>query len=141
MDKGFKGAIADSKHVDADSKVLEVGSAAEIEFGSPVKQGTADENCKHLDSDGDKIQGIFKHRHVEDGLIYDGMVNSIIRKGRVFVEVSETVAIGDKAYYVRATKNYSKTAGAGSNEVVSGEFKSSALVGEIAILEINLSQN
>lgn len=142
MDIGFKGAIADSKHVDADSKVVEAGSAAELVFGSPVKAGTSDESCQHLSADGDKVHGIFKHKHVEEGIITDGMVNAIIRKGRVYVEVSEAVAVGDKAYYNRTTKKYTKTSGAGSNEIVSGVYKSSALAdGDIAVLEINLSQN
>lgn len=142
MDKGFKGAIADSRHVDADSKVIETASAVELEFGSPVKAGSSDELCQHLSADGDKVHGLLKHKHVEDGIIVDKEVVSIIRKGRLYVEVGEAVAVGDKAYYNRATKKYTKTSGAGSNEIVSGEYKSTALAdGDIAVLDINLPQN
>lgn len=142
MEKGFKGAIADSRHVDADSKVIETGSAAELVFGSPVKAGSTDDSILHLSGDADKVHGLLKHKHSEGGLIEDNDCYAIIRKGRMYVEVGEAVAVGDKAYYNRATKKFTKTAGAGSNEIVSGEFKSSALAdGDIAVLDINLPQN
>ena len=136
---GFKGQIADSKHVDADSMTLEVGSAANLEFGDPVKVGTEGDLVQNLSADADVVHGILLHKHNECGELVDKMTVGIARKARVYVQAGEVIKVGAKAFFDRASKKYFTSAAAGRNEVLSGEFKSDAVADGIVQLEVNLS--
>jgi len=137
--KAFLGMIADSKHLDADSACVESGEAANLGFGRMVKRGSVDGLIAAIDADADKPLGLLIHKAAnEEGTVKDGDYHSVMRKGRCYVQASEAVVAGDKAYYVHATGKFSKTAGAGAIELVGSEFKTSGATDELVILELNL---
>lgn len=130
--------IADSKHIDGDSACIESGEAANLGFGRAVKYGSEEGLIAASSGDADKIQGILINRPVEDGVLVDGQVHTVMRKGRVYVQAGEALERGDKAYYVHATGKFGKTAGAGAIELKNCEFKSDAALDELVILDVNL---
>jgi hypothetical protein len=117
-----------------------------VNFGAPVKRGTAPgSQCKMIDGSGDTFLGVARRTLNKEKLRSDTsvlykateMVN-VVRKGRIWVYVSEAVVIGDTAYADANSTNvgqFSKTAS--GNVVTGGKFISAQPTpGGLAVLEI-----
>lgn len=126
-----------------------VGSyAAEgaIPFGVGVTYGTDKDNqCDIIDNAADLFLGVslFTHTAVNgyptgDAQYADTDTVSVLRKGAVWVEVTESVVPGDVAYVeVGGTDNgkFNKTS-SGNVAVPNGKYLTSASAGALAVLEI-----
>jgi|LULL01.1.fsa_nt_gb hypothetical protein len=143
MDVAFEGMLADSGKIDALSKITE---GASLEFGLGCALGTSDNQVAPLAAIADKFAGVVIHRHREEGELGDKVSVSVLRKGRIYVKVETDVQKGDAAF-VRAVAVDPERAGAFRNSAdgtdtidLTGkaEFVTSALAGELAVLDINL---
>jgi hypothetical protein len=110
MTASIAGQLADLGVADIRSFFNEEASA-EIPFGYAVVQGTAEKGALLPSTSDDAFVGIVAHSHAYDptddlgttGIKADRELN-IVNKGRVWVVVGETVAVGDRGYvdYVTA---------------------------------------
>lgn len=122
-----------------------------IEWGTAVQYDATNKN-KGVVYNGGKFVGVAIANHYADyrvDNINDALVGqyvpkdavSVLRKGVIWVEVLEDVEKGDAAVADNATGNFRP--GGSDEETVSGvigEFKTSAVAGGLAQLEINLPQ-
>ena len=143
MDVAFEGMLADSVKIAALSKITE---GADLEFGLGCKKGTSDNQIVPLAANTDKFEGVIIHRHREEGELGDKVSVSLLRKGRIYVLVEQDVVAGEAAF-VRAVAAGAERAGAFRKDADGGdaidltgkaEFVTSALAGELAVLDINL---
>ena len=108
----FAGMLADSGPNDIITRHNSEASA-EMPFGVGVKQGVADAAALLPAAQADDIIGVVLHSHAyakptelgDDGLKPEAVM-SLLRRGRVYVQVEEAVAPGDRGFCRR-------TAGAG----------------------------
>jgi len=126
---GIEGAIADGKHHDADSGLME-NAPATLRAGHAVELGSEDNTFKAFD--GGKPHGLLIYRPLEDGVILEKSAQSIMRKGRMFVKAIAAVTRGDVAH-VLADGTISNTGGT----EIPCEFRTSAAAGELAVLDLN----
>lgn len=131
--KGFEGMLADGKHIDADSAILE-GAPGALRAGHAVKHGTEDNTFAVRAADTDSIAGVLIYRPLVDGAIEEGRAQTLLRKGRILVKVTTDVVRGEKAH-VAAAGTFSN---AGGTTLANSEFRTSALAGELAVLDLNL---
>lgn len=109
MTPSIAGQLADLGVADIRSFVNSEASA-EIPFGFAVVQGTGEKDALLPSVSGNVFVGILVHSHAydpendlgNDGVKADRELN-IMNKGRVWVVVGETVAVGDRGYVVYAT--------------------------------------
>lgn len=139
--KAFEGLLADVNNMDTLSKV---GEGA-IGFGLGVVQGTLDEQAKAPTVITQKVLGVSIHKHIENGDTLDKRAFGVLRKGRIWVKVEEDVVAGDDVF-MRAVITGVEVAGAFRASADSTdcidlstkcEFRTSALAGELAVLDVN----
>lgn len=141
-----KGRIAEYKDVSADTKA----AGGEIGFGKVVELDETGE--KAIQFEGGVPFGIAMAKHFAEydpKVIPEGVdVNvykefdavSVVRKGIVWVEVLEDVVAGDAVAVDDATGDFrpGDTAETDSTELPGAQFKSSAIAGNLAKVELNL---
>lgn len=134
QERGYEGMLADGKHIDADSAVLE-GAPGALRAGDAVTHGTEDNTFKVLAAATDKIAGVLIYRPIVDGLVETGRAQTLLRKGRILVKPTTVVAPGD-AVHVLAS---GKFANAGGTVVAGASWRTSTVaVGDLAVLDLNL---
>ncbi len=134
-DVGVPGAKAS---ISFDSVETATAEAA-INFGDAIIAGSTPGAVIPANSAAGKFRGIaLKEQNLVTGQgIEIGRPVSCQRKGRVFVTVTEAVAIDDAAYAnVANPGKWCKTST--SNLVTGGTFRSAAAANGVAIVEINL---
>lgn len=153
---GIPGQLADFQS-NADA-VVDTGTSEEtsanIPFGVFVQHGTADDGVLLISGAGPDLAGIVVHSHsferltelADDGL-KPGATFGVLKKGRVFVTVNTDVLMTDEVH-VQTVADTGKTVGSvgkaadtGKSTDISGlaRWKRSALAGEIAVLEIDMT--
>jgi hypothetical protein len=154
----FAGMLADSE----ESSILgrANGDSVDLEFGIMVTaKDTTDPNKEIKRTDetysANDLLGVLAHKHTQDrslldtteGLLVDAM-GDVVRKGRIWVRIEETVVVGDAVFYRFA---------AGGGGTALGRFRNDAdtatcaalpgatwikggtvALGAIALLEVNL---
>jgi hypothetical protein len=135
----FEGMLADNGDHDALSKIAEGSTLA---FGRGCQLGTSEDQVKKLDGNTNKFAGVVVHKHVELGLVSDKMSISVLRKGRIWVKVDETIAQGDPVFVRTDAGNeglFRKTTVAGAIDLSSkATIVVGAAAGGLAILDLNL---
>lgn len=127
-----------------------------VAFGHGVVAGTADNQVAVASADDETFVGIsvFTHAQVQgidltaaEGEQYstgaeyrDGDAVNVMRKGRVYVEVTDAVTAGADAYVDVVTNGEEGkfTDVSTSNLPTGGVFRTSAASGELAVVEVNL---
>lgn len=155
---GIAGQLADLHTAEFGDVVHAVSeeASAEIPFGVMVKQGTADDGVLLLSANDDNIKGIVVHGHhfskpveLGDTGLKPGISFGILRKGRIFV-VAKTNVTPASEVHVRAVVAGAEVKGEfrgtsdGTDTIdITGFAKwvTSASSGEVAILEIDMSQS
>lgn len=158
MPIGIPGELADLHTAEFGDVVSAVNAeaAAEIPFGVMVKQGTDDDDVKLLAAQADAIKGIVvfgqnfsKPVQLGSTGLKPGISFGILRKGRIFVLTEDAVTPLSEVH-VRAIAVGAELKGAfrgtadGADTIdITGLAKwvTSAGVGEIAILEIDMTQS
>ncbi len=99
------GQIVDLNDYDSDTFFNEEASA-ELAFGRLVKQGTALNQAKEIAAQADIAIGVVMHEHRYDKQyelgatgVKSGGVLSVMRRGRIVVEVGEGVSPADAVRY------------------------------------------
>jgi hypothetical protein len=123
----FAGMLADMCEHDIRTAVS-VESSAEIPFGVMVAHDTTSDGAKLPAASTAKCMGVVTHSHAYDkpnelgttGLKPKAVLN-VLTRGRAWVTVEETVAVGDRGYIRYA-------AGAGGTQL--GGFRKSAVTNE-----------
>jgi len=118
-----------------------------VKPGVPVKND-ANGNIILCTADADKPVGVVVASYYmcscdcsTDALVYKkGDCAPVMEEGRIYVTASEAVAIGDPAYFVRASGKYSKTSGAGSIPL-KAKFATAAAADGIVTLELYWDRN
>lgn len=135
----FPGMIADMSFHDI---VGDLAAKTDIEFGYGVNRDTTNpRQAAVIDNIADVFYGIATHEHVVGGKYYAKDPVNILRKGRVWVPITVTVAIDEPAYVDIATgKLTNVTLG---NVATGGFFRyawtfDAGKVNNMSILEINL---
>lgn len=138
MDVAVVGQLVDCTNRRVDSKYAE----AAIEAGDAVDIGTADDQVVKAVSAvyGVAIQHPTLTMSDDTGLAsyeqYDGV--SVLRQGRIWVQVGLAVAIDDSAYWDDVAGTFSNTDATGANPpVTGGRFVTSTSGAGLAILEIS----
>ncbi|WP_406944493.1 hypothetical protein ACJA3J_15075 [Halobacillus sp. SY10] len=137
-----KGKLANYQDYSAETKA----AAEDIPYGVAVQLGT-DRETVSVFAGGSPV-GIalaqepndWQDPNANNQLYKAQMPVAIVRKGPIWVEVEEDVNIGDKAVADNSTGNFRPEGTATSNIVAfpTAVFKTAALAGELAQLEINL---
>lgn len=158
MPIGIPGQLADLHTAEFGDVVSAVNeeAAAEIPFGVMVKQGTDDDDVKLLAATNDPIKGVVVFGHNFDNPVQRGSTGlkpgvhfGILRKGRIFVTTEDAVTPLSEVH-VRAVAAGAEVKGAfrgtadGADTIdITGLAKwvTSAGAGEIAILEIDMTQS
>ncbi len=142
-----KGRIASYHDHRADTGA----AAAVIDWGRAVQYNSANPNkVDTYDGAAGSVVGVaisdevteYRVQNVDDAIVGQYDANdpvSFLRRGRIWVEVVEDVTKGNQAVADNATGDFrpSSTATTGISGVV-GVFKTSAVAGDLAQLEINL---
>jgi len=134
-DAGIPGLKADSSVDYVETGIAETAFA----FGQAATIGANAGGVKAISSSSDKFRGVILRTHtIETGKgVEIGRPSNILRRGKVWVTVSETVADGDSAFVVVASPTkFGKTST--GNVATNGVFRSAADADGVAILEINL---
>jgi hypothetical protein len=140
---GFEGQLADANALDSISRLAE---GTDLSFGRGVQLGTDKDGQVKAPAAAMAIAsfvGVIQHRPTTDGLVAEKSSQSILRKGRIYVEVEETVAPGDAVFLILqngTVGRFQKTDGTADTLDVSAKCSwiKGAASGEVAILEINL---
>lgn len=142
--KAFEGMIGQST---PHKIVSAVNEGTTLEYGLAATYGTnPDEQVKSLSAITEKISGVLVHEHREEGELLDKEGVSLMRQGEIWVKTEEAVVPGD-AVFVRAVAVDPERAGAfrktadGTDTIdlsAHARWESSAGVGELALLSINL---
>lgn len=143
FEKAFEGMLADAGKHDALSRVIE---GSDVKIGKAVTFGTDDNQIKKLSAITEKVAGVVIHKMTEEGILEEKDSVSILRKGRLYVKVEEAVAPGDpvfvRAVVAGAEENGAFRKSADSTDCVDltgkAQYLSSAALGELALVEINL---
>lgn len=131
-DVGVAGSIATTENRDIKSRTVE--DAAGIAFGLAVAQGVDDKGIRAVKTGDTKFVGItaLDLSIRDDGkfLQYDSA--RILRKGVIWVEVTEDVKAGDDAAVDLATGKFNKSGAKYPN----ARFETSAVAGKLAQVEL-----
>ena len=149
MAAGFPGMKADLEH----GYTRSYSATVDVPPGCVVSRAGADDRCKLPTNAGEAgaLLGVALHSHTlandASGVAkyVDGDTVSVLRKGTVYVQAEEAVAEGDPVY-VRHTANggntqlgaVRKSADTGCVLVPGLMFRTSAALGKVSVLEINL---
>jgi len=127
-----------------------------VAFGHGVVAGTEDNQVAVAAADTDDFVGVsvFTHRvpqgidqSASEGELYstgaeyrDGDAVNVLRRGRVYAEVTANVSAGEDAYVDVLTSGEEGkfTNVSTDNLATGGVFRSSASTGELAVVEVNL---
>lgn len=147
MTMGFPGMI-EGLYNECESALLDEA----IGFGLGVVDGTEDEagtlssnSVKLPDAATDDFRGVTVHEHREHSYPMDdngasmpaNHIASILRKGKIVVQIDGTATVGDGTVYVTTAGKFTSTEG--SNATATG-CKFRRVEGDLAILEVNLPQ-
>lgn len=144
---GYEGGLADSRPSQIDGFRNDAG--AEVAYGLGVTKSSATDNLGfQLADPGEIFLGVLVHDMAKERTttgLPSLTMGSVLSRGRVWVKVENTVAVGD-AVLVRTT-----TAGNGKGSFLTGSaaagvttlipqarFMSAASAGGLAILDLNL---
>lgn len=134
----FAGMLADlTDHV---IETL-VADESDIGFGLAVAQGDDDTSCELPDNTGDKIRGVSMHKHCETGQYETGEVVSLLRRGKIWVNVDATVTKGGDVYVKHNSSNGTFLAAddAGNASKLAGAVWGSSRTGAgLVVLEVDL---
>lgn len=145
---GFPGLLADLR----DQLVESFAAEGAIPFGRAVLAGTDKQKQVVLaEAGGAVFRGVSVHTHAygsaTDPAGYaDTQTVNVLRRGMIWVEVTEAVDIDDPAFYINAPGSgdeadagkFTDTDDGTSVAVPSGVFRSSTDGAGLALLEINL---
>jgi hypothetical protein len=117
---------------------------AAVGFGLGVVRHAAGDDRVRLPAGADAsaaFMGIALHEQKESliGYLANDSVN-VLRRGKAWVLVNDTVADGEPAFVVNAVGDFGKFRNDNTNAIVvpTGVFRSAAVSGGIAIVEINI---
>jgi len=160
--QAYAGLPADLTRMSAYSYTLLTGT---LRYGSAValasNAGDPNVECVQPDADNLRFAGIALREHVREGqlealtapngngetaYLKEKDTVSVGTRGRVYVRVAEDVEAGEKAYFVHQN-NASYTIGDFAVSTLAGDateitnmhayFRTSALAGELAVIELN----
>lgn len=131
-DVGVAGSIATTENRDVKSRTVE--DAAGIAFGLAVAQGANDKGVRAVKTGDTKFVGIttldLSSRDDAKFLQYESA--RILKKGVIWVEVTEDVKAGDDAAVDLATGKFNKSGAKYPN----ARFETSAVAGKLAQVEL-----
>lgn len=131
-DVGVAGSIATTENRDIKSRTVE--DAAGIAFGLAVAQGVDDKGIRAVKTGDTKFVGItaldLSSRESGKFLQYESA--RILKKGVIWVEVTEDVKAGDDAAVDLATGKFNKSGAKYPN----ARFETSAVAGKLAQVEL-----
>ena len=131
-DVGVAGSIATTENRDVKSRTVE--DAAGIAFGLAVAQGANDNGVRAVKTGDTKFVGItaidLSSRDDAKFLQYESA--RILKKGVIWVEVTEDVKAGDDAAVDLATGKFNKSGAKYPN----ARFETSAVAGKLAQVEL-----
>ena len=147
MAMGYPGMI-EGLYDECESAMLDeaVGFGLGVVDGAETEAGTLSSiSVKLPDANTDTFRGITVHEHMENSYPYSsdgvtmpaGHVASIMRKGKIVVQIDGTATVGDGTVYVTTAGKFTSTAG--SNATATG-CKFRRVEGDLAVLEVNLPQ-
>lgn len=152
LDRAQAGQKADAGFDHVESFAAE----GAVPFGYGVVAGTADNQVAVASADDETFMGVAIFTHaVEQGIdesaskgeqystgaeYRDGDAVNVLRRGRVYVTVTDDVSAGDTAYVdVTTTGEEGQfTNDSTDNLATGGVFRTSADSGELAVVEVNL---
>ena len=131
-DVGVAGSIATTENRDVKSRTVE--DAAGIAFGLAVAQGANDKGIRAVKTGDTKFVGItaLDLSSRDDGKFLQYESARILKKGVIWVEVTEDVKAGDDVAVDLATGKFNK-AGA---KYPNARFETSAVAGGLAQVEL-----
>lgn len=131
-DVGVAGSIATTENRDIKSRTVE--DAAGIAFGLAVAQGANDKGIRAVKTGDTKFVGItaLDLSSRDDGKFLQYESARILKKGGIWVEVTEAVNAGDDVAVDLATGKFNK-AGA---KYPNARFETSAVAGGLAQVEL-----
>ena len=131
-DVGVAGSIATTENRDVKSRTVE--DAAGIAFGLAVAQGANDNGVRAVKTGDTKFVGItaldLSSRDDAKFLQYESA--SVLKKGVIWVEVTEDVKAGDDVAVDLATGKFNKSGAKYPN----ARFETSAVAGKLAQVEL-----
>ena len=131
-DVGVAGSIATTENRDVKSRTVE--DAAGIAFGLAVAQGANDNGVRAVKTGDTKFVGItaldLSSRDDAKFLQYESA--SVLKKGVIWVEVTEDVKAGDDVAVDLATGKFNKSGAKYPN----ARFETSAVAGKLAKVEL-----
>lgn len=131
-DVGVAGSIATTENRDIKSRTVE--DAAGIAFGLAVAQGVDDKGIRAVKTGDTKFVGItaLDLSSRESGKFLQYKSARILKKGVIWVEVTEDVKAGDDAAVDLATGKFNKSGAKYPN----ARFETSAVAGKLAQVEL-----
>lgn len=141
---GYAGAIPDIANTTIVSRINE--SATPIDFGVAVARGAADDTCKPIGADADKILGISVR--IATKVSANGTVNyerydavPVLRHGHIRAIAYENVVRGDAVISVTAqagklSGTTAGAAGAGRVAVAGATWDTTTAAGQIGLIRI-----
>lgn len=131
-DLGVAGSIATTENRDIKSRTVE--DAAGIAFGLAVAQGANDKGIRAVKAGDTKFVGItaLDLSSRDDAKFMQNESARILKKGVIWVEVTEAVNAGDDVAVDLATGKFNKSGAKYPN----ARFETSAVVGGLAQVEL-----
>ena len=131
-DVGVAGSIATTENRDIKSRTVE--DAAGIAFGLAVAQGANDKGIRAVKAGDTKFVGItaLDLSSRDDGKFLQFESARILKKGVIWVEVTETVNAGDDVAVDLATGKFNKSGAKYPN----ARFETSGVAGGLAQVEL-----
>ena len=131
-DLGVAGSIATTENCDIKSRTVE--DAAGIAFGLAVAQGANDKGIRAVKAGDTKFVGItaLDLSSRDDAKFVQHESARILKKGVIWVEVTEAVNAGDDVAVDLATGKFNKSGAKYPN----ARFETSAVVGGLAQVEL-----
>ena len=131
-DLGVAGSIATTENCDIKSRTVE--DAAGIAFGLAVAQGANDKGIRAVKAGDTKFVGItaLDLSSRDDAKFVQHESARILKKGVIWVEVTEAVKAGDDVAVDLATGKFNKSGAKYPN----ARFETSAVVGGLAQVEL-----
>ena len=136
MDAGVVGGIANTENRDIVSRSVQ--TEAGLEFGVPVAQGTFDKSCRATKAGDTKFVGItlLDRSTLNDRFDFQDDAR-IMKKGVVWVKVTEAVNAGDDVAVNVADGTFNKTVADTTSVAMAGvTCDTSAALGGLAQLRI-----
>lgn len=131
-DVGVAGSIATTENLDIKSRTVE--DAAGIAFGLAVAQGANDKGIRAVKAGDTKFVGItaLDLSSRDDGKFLQFESARILKKGVIWVQVTETVNAGDDVAVDLATGKFNKSGAKYPN----ARFETSGVAGGLAQVEL-----